>query len=784
MPVIRDISYPQQPVGAYEKFEITFQLDATYTNPFDPDDIRVDGHFIYPDGREATVPAFYFIPYESVNGKTLLNYQTNLYRQTGEPAWKIRFASGLEGEYRFHITARDAQGHETRSETAAFRIGPSSSKGFIRISRDNPMYFEHEADGSLFYGSGSNIAWVRSQETKDPAKLSYEYYLNRAKDFSSLTRVWLCHWAWLEWTPNPGVANTYGYAGKTYFNQHIASALDSVFRQAEQMNLKIILTLDDNNELMSGTTYDSWAFHPYNSANGGPAATVEEYWKSREVRELYKKRLRYILARWGYSTSLMTLNAWNDLKNSTPDNVAYLKELRDYAHEVADGFRPVIYGSNIRFEANQVLDYVYAGHDKDRTKPNVTNETHYTRDIEWFQSVLQDQVWDGLATGDAARMVWPHSMVDESGSWTVFQKLLNFVSDIPLNKTIWNPVKAKVVSAVSALKPPYTRVISLEAYGDVPDWGVKSPENEFEVNADENGQWLEGFGRTLYGSNRKEWRNPPTFVFATPANTTAKLLVEVNEVGGGTNTLAVTVNGELVQSVPYCCGRRMLNGDERFVEAPLPAGLSRITLDNAGGDWLRLYKIYILLESDDPGTLLSAKGLGGGDEAFLYLNNQTYGELYRKVLNREAVPLHTVRVDVEGLSDGLYDVAVYDPSSGEYTDHIKAAHENGKFVFAIERIDKDMAVRLVKDTLLAERLLGLIDAYEQDGDLGHPAAMQLKNHLQQALHQSEKGSHDKAAKHMEDFLKHMAHMQEKGEVPEKAAAALKEKAERLIQVWS
>ena len=105
MPVIRDISYPQQPVGAYEKFEITFQLDATYTNPFDPDDIRVDGHFIYPDGREATVPAFYFIPYESVNGKTLLNYQTNLYRQTGEPAWKIRFASGLEGEYRFHITA-------------------------------------------------------------------------------------------------------------------------------------------------------------------------------------------------------------------------------------------------------------------------------------------------------------------------------------------------------------------------------------------------------------------------------------------------------------------------------------------------------------------------------------------------------------------------------------------------------------------------------------------------------------------------------------------------------
>jgi hypothetical protein len=37
---------------------------------------------------------------------------------------------------------------------------------------------------------------------------------------------------------------------------------------------------------------------------------------------------------------------------------------------------------------------------------------------------------------------------------------------------------------------------------------------------------------------------------------------------------------------------------------------------------------------------------------------------------------------------------------------------------------------------------------------------------------------------MEDFLKHMANMQSKGEVSEKAAATLKAKAEQLIRVWS
>jgi hypothetical protein len=699
-PVIRDLSYLQASIGAYEKFEASFQVDGEFDNPYDPDEIDVVAHFTYPDGQKATVPAFFDVPYASANGSTLLNYSPKLYRSAGQPTWKVRFSGGAVGTYHFTIKAKDSQGRETSSQPAAFTIKPSTSQGYVQIAAGNPTMFETSADGNLFYGSGSNIAWVRSNDTKDPSKLSYEYFMKQAEGNTSLTRVWLCHWAWLEWTRDASKADTAGYGGKLQYNQYIASAMDRVFELAEQENLKLILALDDNNELMDATTYDSWAFHPYNAKNGGPAASVEDYWKNPEVRTLYKKRLRYIIARWGYSTSLMTLNSWNDMTRPNADQVAYLQDLRDYVHKLADDYRPVIYGSNFRFQANAVLDYVYSGKEKDQTKPNVQNETYYTRDADWFKTVLQGQVWDGLVTGDAARMVWPHNLVDQTGSWSVFRSLLAFVSDVPLNKKRWSPLAVKVVAAQAAagegLEPGNSdiRVIQLESYGDVPNFGVKAPENVFAIDEGENNQWLEGFGVTLYGANRKEWRNPPTLVFTPPVDTTAKLLVEVNEVGGGTNTLKVDVNGKTAKSVTWSGGRKVLKGEERFVEVPLIAGENRIQLDNTGGDWLRIQKIYILLDSNDPAYLLTAKGLGNGDAAIIYINNQTYGELYRKVLSGQPVPLRDVDLSIGGLSDGSFEVVQYDPTSGAELGKQSATSKGGVMSVHIERMQMDAALKI------------------------------------------------------------------------------------------
>ena len=50
-------------VGRYEKFEASFNLARTYSNPFDPEVVDVRGRFVRPDGTEVSVPGFFYQGY-------------------------------------------------------------------------------------------------------------------------------------------------------------------------------------------------------------------------------------------------------------------------------------------------------------------------------------------------------------------------------------------------------------------------------------------------------------------------------------------------------------------------------------------------------------------------------------------------------------------------------------------------------------------------------------------------------------------------------------------------
>ena len=57
---IGDIKLNTTTVGLYEKFEATFDLRGNWDNPFDPDQVTVDGVFIAPDGKEIVIPGFFY----------------------------------------------------------------------------------------------------------------------------------------------------------------------------------------------------------------------------------------------------------------------------------------------------------------------------------------------------------------------------------------------------------------------------------------------------------------------------------------------------------------------------------------------------------------------------------------------------------------------------------------------------------------------------------------------------------------------------------------------------
>jgi hypothetical protein len=690
-PEIQAVEHPKQ-VGQFEKFEVTFTLNAAFKNPFDPDDMDVTGIFTLPGGKQVNQPAFFSIPYEPSNGLTQLS-GSGRYRKTGAPQWKLRFASSDPGTHEFFISVRNTRGHTAKSGVQRFTVTPSQQPGFVRISAKNPKYFENSGDGSLFYGCGVNVAWTRSGE-KVGGTPSYEYYFGKAKGKMSATRVWMCHWAWLEWMPREGDNLWHGYAGLGYYNQMLAATFDRVFELAESSGLRIMLTLEDNNEQQLDGKQDSWEWNPYNRANGGSCVKPSEFFKTPAVRSAYKKRLRYILARWGYSTSLWALNGWNDYQQPNAEILTFLKEMRDHVHATVGGWRPILYGSNFKWQANDICDYAQS--ETPLPKPGVVQECYYTDDTTQFRRELRGELWQGFASGLGAIMVWDHVKVDNTGAWTEFTNLLAFARDIPLNQKTWKSCIASVTSTKSVSPTTLTRIIAASFYGDVPDWGVKAPRNEFVINTTENNQWLEGASRTLWGNSasRAPWRNPPTLNINLPAP--GKLLIRLTEIGGGTSTLVAKVNGIETKRVTFQNGRRELTPQEQWVEIPLPAGQNKILLDNVqkGGDWLRVGNYYFTYEAPDAGSLINLRGQTSGNEAFLYVQNQTFGHLYEKVLKQNPVPMENVSVTVAGLDAGQYLIVLFDPSRGAKTAQLAAVCSGGKLAFTLPRLEQDLAVKL------------------------------------------------------------------------------------------
>jgi hypothetical protein len=466
---IHDVRLPSGAAVQFGRYEVSFLLDATYTNPFDPADIDVQAQITFPDRGEVSVPAFYFIPYQPANGVTQLQGGIP-FGPPGTPSWRVRFSPPRPGRYRFRLFARDAAGQTAQSEEYSFEAAPSAGPGFIRVAVRNPTYFEDSATGKPWIGIGANVAWTRARDPGTPTAC-YEYYFGRARGLMSATRVWMCHWAWLEWTPQVAEEGTTwaGYGGLGYYNQMIAAEFDRVFALAEENGLRVMLVTDDNNEQYRNGGTEEWFGNPYNRISGGPGDDPSDFFSSPAARRAYRNRLRYILARWGYSTSLWAINSWNDESQAGPEVRDWLRGMRDFVHGMVRGYRPIIYGSN--FQADDLMDYAQA--EGGGAKPTVNQECEYTEEPDWFVPTLRREIWRGLARGLAAVMCWSHTTVDRLDAWRVFQPPLVFLDDLDPGRGQWRTATAEVVSA-GPLVGAARQIITIESAWNAPGWGERA----------------------------------------------------------------------------------------------------------------------------------------------------------------------------------------------------------------------------------------------------------------------------------------------------------------------
>jgi hypothetical protein len=228
-------------------------------------------------------------------------------------SWRIRFAADTVGAWSYVISAQDPSGPSTNTQQGSFTVVPNSGNhGWVRISGGHLLY---SADQTPFIGIGHNNGWLNGVEQPAISAMPgigenvLSFWL--ANPFTSANR-------------NPIEASvSSGGQGIGLYNQTSCATIDALFADAEQAGVLLLPSIWAHDQLWdgltpppsSGTSSGSWPGNAYSEiidpatmlpllptdffriADSSNAITTQWTYQTN----FYS----YLIARWGYSTSLL-----------------------------------------------------------------------------------------------------------------------------------------------------------------------------------------------------------------------------------------------------------------------------------------------------------------------------------------------------------------------------------------------------------------------------------------------------------------------------------------------
>ncbi len=301
---VRDVDVLTAEPARGGRVDIRIDLMATYDSPFDQDEIAVDALVRAPSGIEVAVPAFFYQRFERRITGSHYGRNQEVVVASGPPEWRVRLTPAEAGRHEVAVRARDRSGTVT-SSSVVFTAAPARFRGWIRVSRDDPRYFAFD-DGTPYFAVGMNLA-------EGPIAEYYRWIPRLAKSGGNFARVWAGH---------PNFALEVGRVGE--YRLDGAWRLDQILELAEAHGVRLKLCLDwvchitPRGEARDGGTDAGWQKmnledYAYAEGNGGPCRNMRDFFTLPEARRRFKNRLRYTVARWGYSPSVMAWELWNEI---------------------------------------------------------------------------------------------------------------------------------------------------------------------------------------------------------------------------------------------------------------------------------------------------------------------------------------------------------------------------------------------------------------------------------------------------------------------------------------
>ncbi len=704
--MITDLLEHEQVVPCYEKFELTFRLTEPYDNPYDSRDVEVWAIFYGPEPTqtETIAPGFYdqhFKVVESDDRETL--------EREGEPHWNIRFAPLEVGLHHFEIKVRYRQGPIFTSATDSFNCIDGDSGGFVRRVEDS--CFLRFDDDSPYTPIGHNLAW---DDNRDEKLLDwFDARLRKMRDANeNWTRLWMTNWGRyglaIEWSPLPWAP---GHSGVGRYSLESAWKLDQVVKSLESCGIKAQLVIEPHANLQSEK---DWSTNPYNQCvDGGFLREPGEFFSNCEARRLFKQRLRYIVARWGCSTSIMAWELFNEVQNIDKfyENSGYVigwhQEMADFLKATDPANHLITTSSHA-----QSISAVWSIPSIDLIQPHLYAQSAIGAidatcrtlrrfqkpiligefgtlvcDVEYPEDNLKevsDPPWPQMREGlhlhngiwcatflGATAQLWWWNYIDGQQLYNQFAPLAAFWEGEWLD--------GELRPAVIDLTDAPTRERLWISTGEVDFFGL-SPQTKFVVSADGRIAGREDLHPYLHGDGHAHLRTDPTFLVDLEGG---EFRIHFEGVAENGAKLELLVDDEHKDAFELDHSQEC-----RILEIGLPPGRHRVQIRNTGADWV-LVTGYEFTRCPHRG--IRAYGIQGSTRAYLWftdIGNQLQREAASSAFER-------VSATLRGLQDGEYVMQVYgtQPDAGGVLEEHSVACTDRELSFQLPSFTHDIAVK-------------------------------------------------------------------------------------------
>ncbi len=690
-------------------------------NPFDPDQLRVEAAFELPEGEMLEVPAFWYRAYSrrlEGNREVLSTAKT--------PEWRLRFLPQVGGPHRLTVSVftngQPAGEPATLTFTVAENPAPPVRRGFVRLA-GNGRYFE-TGDGRALPLIGANICWHGSRGTYDYD----DWFAALAAAGGNFARLWMAPWAF-------GIeaeANT-----RLNYRLDRAWQLDHVFRLAERHGIYLLLCFDYHGMFETQPDYwggnDNWKINPYNTANGGPCATPNDFFTAPAARTLYQKRLRYLVARYGASPNLLAWQFFNEIDNVYrhlrpadvaawhADMAAWLKAHDPWRHLVTTSLtggsdRPeiwrlpaldfAIYHSYSQAGPAAALPGIVHRFLTNYGKPMLIGEfgtdwRGWRREQDPHLRGWRQGLWAGALSGSAGTaMSWWWESIHAEKLWPTYTALRDILVPAGWGEGDWQPMAFETAGEppVNVGDPlpggmPFSVTLPLN-----PGWGAQLKGRLAVANADAAAQSAGALNAFVHGTAHPDLRLP--FHLDAWFTNDARLVMHLNSVSGGA-VLTVRVDGREIfrRSLPNKDGQWVVNNEyNEDLAVDLPAGRHLVEVRNAGNDWF--YLDWVRLENVLPAAYAGGwqpsplvTGLRRERHALVYVVNPR-ASWPANATNAVLEPWSGGPVKLRGLPAGRYRAVWFEPATARRVAETVGSVDDAVLSLPLPEFREDLAGRI------------------------------------------------------------------------------------------